>query len=395
MTKQIFTAALGCAALIATAGCEKPDTRQADAASPIAVTTAPAATQDVAGSFEAGGVVRARAVASVTSRIMAEVRSVTVRPGDRVRAGQVLVMLDARDLQANRARAQAAEAAARQSAAVAEADRQSAMAMLSLAQVSHKRISELKARNSATQGELDEAAAALRSAEARLQAAEARLSASRSEIDAAGAALAAAAAGSSYATLSAPFNGVVTEKNVEAGNMVAPGQSVMTVEDTRAFRLEARLDESRAALVKPGDSVHVDLTGASGSGGDASVPDRFIQGTVAEVSRMLSADSHDFLVKIDLPAGEQARSGMYGKAQFAGPGRRALTVPAAALVRRGQLSFVFVVERDNRAHLRLVNAGASGDATVEIRSGLLEGERVVTVVPPALADGSPVTAGSR
>jgi RND family efflux transporter MFP subunit len=307
----------------------------------------------------------------------------------------VLVVLDGRDLEAGKARSIAGESGARQAAAMAEADQQAALAMLSLAQISHKRVSELKAKNSATQGELDDAVAMLRSAEARARAAEARVTASKDEIGAAAAAVAGASAMASYATLTAPFDGVVTEKSVEVGAMVAPGQPLLSVEDPRRFRLDVRLDESRAALASVGAVVRVSLAGANGSSRPGAASDDEFDGTVSEVSRMVSSDSHDFLVKVELPSTANVRSGMYGKARFETSTRPGLAVPTSALVRRGQLAFVYVVERDNRAHLRMVNAGEPSDGFVEIRSGLLQGERVVATPPPALTDGSPVTAGAR
>jgi len=395
MTQHLLAVALGCAAVVSTTSCANKDARPTDASSPITVTVIDAASRDLRQTFDAGGVVRATTTANITARIMAEVRSVAVNPGDRVRAGQVLVVLDARDLQANRARSVAGEAGARQGRAMAEADRQAALAMLSLAQVGHKRVSELKAKNSATQGELDEAVAGLRSAESRLNAADARLSAATAEIDAAAAAVAGASAMASYATLTAPFDGFVADKSVEVGAMVAPGQPLLVVEDTRRFRLDVRLDESRAGLASVGAVVRVSLSGADGSGRADAASNEEFDGTVSEVSRTLSADSHDFIVKVELPAAAKARSGMYGKARFAAPTRTGLAIPASALVRHGQLAFVYVVERDNRAHLRMVNPSDPSDGVVEIRSGLLQGDRVVAAPPPSLADGSSVTVGAR
>ena len=144
-----------------------------------------------------------------------------------------------------------------------------------------------------------------------------------------------------------------------------------------------------------GTVVRVSLAGANGSSRPEAASDDEFDGTVSEVSRMVSSDSHDFLVKIELPSTANVRSGMYGKARFETSTRPGLAVPTSALVRRGQLAFVYVVERDNRAHLRMVNAGEPSDGFVEIRSGLLQGERVVATLPPALTDGSPVTAGAR
>jgi RND family efflux transporter MFP subunit len=165
--------------------------------------------------------------------------------------------------------------------------------------------------------------------------------------------------------------------------MASPGLPLLTVEDDRAFRLEVRLDESRAAFVRGGDAVAVSLDGGASS----------LAGRVAEIERVLGQGSHDFLVKIDLPAGTGLRSGMYGRAVFLGSARTGLAVPEAAVVRRGQLTSVFVVGPDNHARLRLVNASEPAGGVVEIRAGLAAGERVVVGGPPALVDGSPVVAG--
>jgi hypothetical protein len=117
-----------------------------------------------------------------------------------------------------------------------------------------------------------------------------------------------------------------------------------------------------------------------------------VNGRVAEVQRVLDA-GHDFLVKIDVPAGTSLRSGMYGRAVFRGAARRALAVPESAVVRRGQLASVFVIDAGGLARLRLVNASEAVDGRVEIRAGVQAGERVVLAPPPALVDGSPVSVG--
>ena len=373
------------AALVAAAaaGCSHGEAPKGPAGSPVAVSVAAAAERDLVTSFEAGGVVRAQRVAVIVSRIMADVRAVPVKAGDRVRAGQTLVLLDGRELQAHRTRASASQTAVTQSTALAEADRQAAEAGLALARLTHQRMADLKAKNSATQGELDEAVATLRGAEARMRVAEARVAEARASIASATAGASAADVAASYATLTAPFDGVVTEKSVDPGNMASPGQPLVTVEDDRSFRLEVRLDASRAALVHVGDEVRVRLDGAAA---DAT-------GLVAEVERAVDPGSHDFLVKVDLASGTPLRSGMYGRAAFRGATRQGLAVPEAAVVRRGQLSSVFVVDADNHARLRLVNASEPADGHVEIRAGLRSGERVVLSPPPALVDGSPVTVG--
>jgi multidrug efflux pump subunit AcrA (membrane-fusion protein) len=94
-------------------------------------------------------------------------------------------------------------------------------------------------------------------------------------------------------------------------------------------------------------------------------------------------------VKIDLPAAPGLRSGLFGRAVFDTGVRRVLAVPLNAVVERGQLASVFVVEQ-GAARMRLVTLGARRDGQVEILSGLNGGESVVAPVPPGLRDGARV-----
>jgi RND family efflux transporter MFP subunit len=372
------------AALVSAAGCgrDAPHAGTAPESSPpLPVTAARVSARDVPELLEAGGVVRARTSAALTSRIVALIREVRVEPGDTVRAGQVLVVLDGRDLASNARRAKEAVAAAEQASHAATAERDAAQAALAFAQATHQRIATLHGRRSATAYELDQAVSALRSAEARLAGAEAR-------IQEAGAAAASLRAGSesaettaSYAVITAPFDGLVTEKLVDPGNMATPGAPLVRVDRRGGFRLEVRVDESRAAYVRSGDRLDVAFDFGSES----------MAGTVSEIARAIDADLHAFVIKIDLPDSDRLRPGMFGRARVPGPSHRALLVPGTAVVRRGQVASVFVVEQGH-ARLRLVSTGASTGDEVEVLAGLSEGEIVVTPPPPRLVDGARVTA---
>jgi len=359
------------------------DTRPGDAEPPVSVTVARLAMTDIADAFEAGGVVQARTTATVMARILAPVRDVRVAPGARVRAGQVLVVLDGRDLDARARSTQAAALAADQGVAAAVSEQQSADAALALARATHGRIAGLHARRSATAQELDDATGALRAAEARAAGTGARLQAAKASVQSAHAATEETQTTASFALVTAPFDGVITEKMVEPGNMAAPGTPLVRLEDTRGFRLDVRIDESRAGQISVGAVVPVSLD--SGAGGGAAA----VSGRVAEISRAVDADARAFLVKITLPDTPGLRSGTFGRAQFSGRTRRALTVPAGALVHNGQVTSVFVVEKDV-ARVRLVNVSGH-----EVLAGLSEGDLVITTPPPALADGRRVAGGGR
>jgi hypothetical protein len=161
--------------------------------------------------------------------------------------------------------------------------------------------------------------------------------------------------------------------------MAAPGSPLLTLEDPATYRLEVRLDETRAAHVDLGANAAVRLDDRDGS----------TTGRVVEIARV-DPMSHTFLVKVDLPAGLTVRSGQFGRATFTGPSRRTLTIPASAVVRRGQLTFVFVVDVDAHTHLQPVSIGPVAGDRVEVLAGLRQIDRVVTSPDPSLADGSAV-----
>lgn len=267
--------------------------------------------------------------------------------------------------------------------------RDAAEAGLALATATHKRIAELRAKNSATPNELDQAVNGLKAAESHFAGAQAAIRQAEAGTEAARAALRAATVGASFAVITAPFDGIVTEKRVEVGNMATPGAPLMTVEDARGFRLEVRIDESRVGDIDRATPVDVVVDSTSQSGTPVART-----GTITEVSRDLDG-AHAFLVKVDLPTNGDLRSGMFGRARFGGGTRQALTVPASAVVHRGQLTSVFVVGHDNRARLRLVQVASTVGARAEIAAGLDAGEQVVVQPSATLVDGAPVRPAAR
>ncbi len=369
------------------AGCAATPPRPKVDAPPVDVALGRADIADLPSSFEAGGVVRARSTAVIASRVMAPITDVLVRPGDRVRRGAPLVRLDAREINATGARVAAALDAARQSVGAAESDTRSAEAGLRMARLTHDRIAELHAKRSATPQELDQATASLSAAEAQLSGSVARAAAATAARDEAQAAVQAAEIAASYAVLTAPFDGLVTERSVDPGTMATPGAPLLTLEDSATFRLEVRLDEARAAQVAVGQTADVSVSETAAPAATWS-PARIV-----EVAR-LDAVSHGFVVKIEVPDAAHVRSGQFGRARFQGPARRTLTVPASAAVRRGQLTFVFAVDADGLARLRPISTGTIAADRVEVLAGVHEGDRVVTNPPASLSDGARI-AGDR
>jgi multidrug efflux pump subunit AcrA (membrane-fusion protein) len=362
--------------------------RSAPAGEPIAVTVAPVVTRETTERLEAGGVVAASQTASISSRIVATIAAVRVKAGDRVRAGDVLVTLDARDSVERTAQTRAGAVAAEKALAQARTGQVAAEAELRLAAAWQKRIAALHARNSATDQERDEAETRLAAASARLAGAQAGVEGADAQLLSARAAHGVATATESFTSLRAPFDGLVTERLTDPGNLAAPGVALLRIESDGLRQVVVRVDEARAGYVRPGDRVRVLIDALERHGTEPADH----EGVVAEVARAIGADQRAFTVKINVPATVTARSGTFARVLFSGASRRALVVPPGAVRQHGQVSSVYVVQ-DGKARLRLVHLGPSSPDGVEILAGVDTGESIVTSPPARLVDGAQVVIG--
>ena len=337
------------------------------------------ADSEIAGIYQASGTVRARYSAAIAAKIAANILEVRVQTGDHVQAGGTLVVLDRRDLEANLLRSEAARAETESAIDETESAITAARANLELARVTHERFQDLLANVSVSQQEFDESEARLRSAEAVLEMAASKrrqIGARRSQAEAE---IAAARVALGYATLNAPFAALVTERKADPGSLAMPGAPLLTLEREGEPRLEASIDESRSGLVRLGERITVEIEGLN----------RSVTGRVAEVVPSVDAATRSFTVKIDMPTLPGLRSGMFGHAGFAGGKHGALLVPESAVVERGQIRSVYVVEGD-MARLRFVTLGEEHDGQREVLSGLTVGERIIVRPAPQLADGGRV-----
>ena len=360
---------------------------EANAREAIQVTVVPVTASSTAERLEAGGVLAARESASVSSRLVATILDVRVKAGDRVRAGDVLVTLDARDVTARVHQARASAVAADKALAQARAERSAVEAEHRLAAAWQRRIAALHARNSATDQERDEAEARLSAAAARLAGAYAGIEGADAQFASARAAADVATATGSFTTLRAPFDGLVTERLTDPGNLASPGMPLLRVESEGLRQVVVRVDEARAAYVQPGDRVRV-LMDSLDRVGDV----KDFEGVVDEVARAVGADERAFTVKVTVPRTLTARTGSFARVVFRGAPRRALLVPAAAVLRSGQVSSVYVVY-EGVAKLRLVRVGDASSEGIEVLAGLDAGESIVMSPLARLVDGAKVTAG--
>jgi RND family efflux transporter MFP subunit len=360
--------------LLVACGEKKPSTTQS--AAPVAVSVQTVAQEEWPLTYEATGTVRAKNVAVISSRVMAYARHVNFQAGDSVRAGQLLVELDSQDTDTQVRQAEAAHREAGEALQEVDGAIASAKANLELAQATFRRMEDLFQKKSISNQEYDEASARLKVAQASYEMATAKRQQVASKVSQTAEGMKAAAITKEYARVTAPFDGVVTEKRVELGDLVTPGTPLATVERAGVYRLEASVEESRMSEIRVGQSVSVEL-------------DRALEARVSEIAPSVDAASRSYIVKIDLPSLPQLRSGLFGRAIFTLGKRSVLAVPAAAVSEQGQLRSVLVAE-GGYARVRLITLGATRQLWREVLSGLSAGEKIVFPVPAGLVDGARV-----
>lgn len=323
-------------ALIALAGCSGEKVGHArGGGAPVVVSVATAERSPGSDREELMGTVVPRNRADIQSKVQGRVEEIPVTLGSTVAAGQLLAQLDSRDLAA---RVDQARAVSRQVA------------------VELVRYDSLLSRKLVSQQEYD---------------------AVKARADVAAAGLAEAEAMMSYSRIVSPFAGRVTEKKIDIGDLAVPGRSLFTVEEDAAPRLEVSIPESRRSWVALGDTLPIMLDPGSVR----------VTGKVVELSPSADVATRTFLAKLEIPRASGARGGQFGRLMLSTSTQGGLLVPAAALVKRGQLEIVFIALPEHHAQIRLVRSGKAVGEKIEVLAGLTEGEQVVTSDIAQLSDG--------
>jgi RND family efflux transporter MFP subunit len=287
--------------------------------------------------------------------------------------------LESEQSQAELIRAESARSAADQALLQAKSSVAAMEAEVHLAEQTLRRYQDLFDKRSLSQQELDQAVARQRSVQANLEVAKARVAEAQARVEEAAASVAAAQVRLGFSRISAPFAGLIAERNVDPGTVVSPGTSLLMIEDPSSYELEVALPESHAELAETGTAAVISIP---------SISLRTLA-KIAEVQPSAEPASRSSLVRFPLPAAPGIRSGLFGRSAFSIGTVDTLAVPDRAVLRRGQLTSVFVIS-DGRARRRLITTGRQSEGDVEVLSGLAESEQVVVSDPGTIADGSPV-----
>jgi RND family efflux transporter MFP subunit len=298
------------------------------------------------------GVVEAVRQTTLSTQVAGSVVALHVKAGDRVKAGQELMRIDAR--------------AAQQNAAGSAAQVEAAQASLLVAGKELERQQQLLRQQYISQAALDRAQAQWDAAKAQVKALQAQTQAAQTQ--------------SGFFIVNAPYAGVVNDVQVTLGDMALPGRALITVHDPSALRITAAVPQALLASVSSQtQAVRYELPGVAGQ----TSPQRPVQ---VQVLPSVDPVTHTGQIRLGLPAGLAglapglfARVWLPGAAPGASPGASGperLYLPVSAIVRRAEMTGVYVLDAQGKPSLRQVRLGGRSGEQVEILSGLRKDEAV-------------------
>lgn len=295
------------------------------AAEPLPVITVKPHAVDLA--FPAESLVEAVQQATVGAQIAGRVLEVKADAGQSVKKGDVLMRIDGRE---------SAEAA------------RAAEAQYANAKVSYERTKSLVTQKFMSSAALDKA---------------------RADFDAAAANRAAAGAGRSHATIVAPMTGIIARRHAEMGDMATPGKPLFTIYQPGTLRVTASIPQYRLKAMRDVKTARVEFPELG----------KWVDAVKVQVLPTADAATHVSQVRVTLPDVPEATPGMFARVHFITGQSEKLTVPASAVLRRGEVAAVYVQTADNRLSLRQLRLGdAVGQGEIEVLAGLSAGDKVVT-----------------
>ena len=296
--------------------------------------------REVAQTYSVEGVVEAVRQSTVSAQISGRVKEVNFDVGDTVRKGQVLLRIDERETE--------------QALVGSQAQVMQAQAALTQARANYERSLQLFEQKYISQSALDKAKADYDMAQAQAAASEAGESQS--------------ALARGYASVIAPFGGVVAARLVEMGEMVTVGKPLMVGFDPSQMRVIVSVPQYKLAEIGARPRVNIELTSLK----------RWVAAAAVTVQPSADARTHSTQVRVTIPANEKGvYPGMFVRAHFVVGKARKLLIPASAVIRRSEVVAVYIVDDKGAAKLRQVRLGeASGENEIEVLVGLNPGENV-------------------
>jgi RND family efflux transporter MFP subunit len=290
--------------------------------------------------YSAEAVLEAVRQSTVAAQISGRIVELRFDVGDFVKKGEVIARID--------------ERAVTQAAAASEAQVVEAQAALTNARATFERSKQLLAQRFISQSGYDRTEADYKAAQARVTA----LLAGAGQ----------AATERSFATVIAPYSGVVAARHVELGEMASPGKPLMTGFDPTTLRAVAIVSQTQVGTIRATSKARIEIPSTG----------KWLDVKGITVDPAADPRTHTSRVRLDLPGDARGvYPGVYARAHFVVGRALKLLVPREAVVRRSEVTAVYVVDEKGGTHLRQIRLGTTGNEDgVEVLSGLRAGERV-------------------
>ena len=330
------------------------------------------------------GTMQALTEAPILARTDGYLKRRLVDIGDRVRASQVLAEIDAPEVDQQIHQAEAAIEQAAAAAEQAQANLEQGRANRELARVTAERIQRLTERGISPEQDGDLSRAQLAAQDANVQALEKAILAQRSNLAAAKANLARLQELQGYRLVKAPFDGVITLRNVDVGALVSTGNTLLyRIAQIGTLRTYVNVPQAYVTAVRVGQSAALTVS---------HFPGRSFQGTVARTANALDPATRTMLVEVDVPNADGALfPGTYAEVDLSGSRTNPpLVVPAAAILFRTDGAQVAVVQADHTVHLQKIDVGRDYGDRVEILQGVEEGATIVAAPGDSARDGAKI-----
>jgi len=349
----------------------------------VTVNTATATSGRLIKPVEFSGILTPDQTVNVYSQQTGHATQVTVSVGDKVKAGQLLVKIDSRELNAQLAEAEASMRSVEDQASQAQVGISTAKANLDLAQKSFDRISALYKTQAVPKNQMDDVQNKLELAQSAYQNAQKQYQLlSGSGLAQAKARIELIQVQISNTTIASPIDGVVTNKNVNPGELVTTGAPVMTVADTSTLKLQGTVSQDAVPLMSMGQKVQVRVDG---------LPNVKYEGTITQIGPVAVSTGQYFPVVVSLKNNGSLLAGMTAMSSFNLTAPQSVVIPASAVQKDGHDSYVYVVKNGTVTRTR-VEVGIQNSTDITVASGLAAGDVVATSNIDTLQNGMAVAA---
>lgn len=336
--------------------------------------------------YEAVGSVKAQVAATISSKLMGAVTDMKVKEGDIVKKGDDLILMDARQVIAQLNQAEAALDEAKKAEAASMSALKAAKAGAEQALLAYKRGTKMLEGEAITNQNFESIEAKYKQAQASLAQAQSMVEASGYRVKQAQAAVDETLVAKKDAHIMAPFDGKVTAKQVDVGDLASPGTPLLTIEGIGAYRVDLVIPETYIQAIQVEQPVDVRIP---------AIGETPIQGSVFVIVPTADQISRTFIVQVLIPQDDWIRSGMFARVTLPVGEKKMTRIPQTALVRQGQLTGVFMVDAEKIARFRLIRTGSPAGDQIEVISGIPDKTRIIVSPPSQLTNGSPVEWSSK